>query len=179
MPREAWSWINEIRRALLDRAWIAQSTTTSSSDMKPTPLLFGALATLVAACTHASEPVGLVKCPESPTVEESFRDVDAGWEVVRDEGKRGVHLTSISVYDGHPSGMATLVPNAASEKNKKRISRWNLTPNTGAGYWVACNYSNTLLMVAKRVPSSASTCEVSETLLPNGRSIAIDSVRCY
>jgi len=87
---------------------------------------------------------------------------------------------SVSVYDGHPSGMATLVPTAASEKNKKRISRWNLTPNSGAGgYWVACNYSNTLLMVAKRVPSSASVCEVGETLLANGRSIAIDFVRCH
>lgn len=144
-----------------------------------TPRLFGALATLAATRPHAGEPVELVKCPESPAVEESFRDVDAGWEAIRDEGKRGVHLTSISVYDGHPSGMATLVPNAASEKNKKRISRWHLTPNSGAGYWVACNYANTLLMVTRRVPSSASVCEVSETLLPDGRSIAIDSVRCH
>lgn len=147
--------------------------------MKVAPLLIGALTILLTVPAHAGEPIGLVKCPESPAVEESFRGVDAEWEVVRDEGKRGVHLVSVSVYDGHPSGMATLVPTTSSEKNRKRISRWHLAPNSEAGYWVACNYSNTLLMIAKRVPSSAGVCEVSETLLPTGRPLAIDSVRCH
>lgn len=146
--------------------------------MKTASVVMATLALLLGKAASADDRSEFVKCPESPAVEESFRDVEPGWEALRDEGKRGVHLTSISIYDGHPSGMATLVPNTAETKNKKRTSRWNLVPNSESGYWLSCNYSNTLLMVARRIPLSASVCEVGETLLPNGRSLSVDFVRC-
>ncbi|PTT87821.1 hypothetical protein DBR42_10890 [Pelomonas sp. HMWF004] len=147
--------------------------------MKSALILIGTLAALLLESACATEEAEVLRCPDSPAVEESFRDVDPAWEVMRDEGKRGIHLTSISIYDGHPSGMATLVPNATNVKNKKRISRWELAPTSGAGYWFSCNYSNTQLMVARRVPNTARVCEVGETLLANGRSISVDFLRCH
>lgn len=141
-------------------------------------VIAASLLTLLSGVAYSEDAGDFLKCPEAPAVKESLVDLEPGWEIVRDEGKRGVHLVSISVYDGHPSGMAVLVPDAVSTKNRKRVSLWKLSSAPQEGYWISCNYSNTQLMLARRVPGSAETCEVGETLSSNGRLLSIDVVRC-
>jgi hypothetical protein len=120
----------------------------------------------------------IVVCPEPPTVTESIVNGDAHWEAIRDEGKRGLHLESVSIYAGHPSRLGSLIPDQVVSKGRTRNSIWKLPATPNEEYWLACGYMNTQLMLAQRIPLGTKRCEVNESLLPNGNRLTINSISC-
>ena len=82
----------------------------------------------------------------------------AGWTAALAADPRH-DLWFITMYDGEPKQMASLVPDLAS----KLKAGWTLAP-AGLTYWLECHYTQTTIVLAKPVPSGAKACEV--TYLP-------------
>ncbi len=117
-------------------------------------------------------------CPAMLDITETMANTAQPWEAVIDQGRRGVHLIGVTMYLGHPDQMASLVPDKTSVKNRKQLATWHLSGGKTEVYWLACNYSNTRLMLAQKLPASVTSCEVRQTLLPNGKAMSVDAIQC-
>lgn len=69
---------------------------------------------------------------------------------------------SISVFDGPPQDMADLVPD---NPNAKR-PRWTFAKDRKRDIWLVCNYADTRMKLARKVPASARSCLVDTPVGP-------------
>jgi hypothetical protein len=79
-------------------------------------------------------------------------------------------FNGISVYDGHPKEMASLVPDVDKKlKAQKRwVSIWKLSPVSKAGSWIKCSYRGTRLSLCMPLAKAATEIRVtSSTEIPN------------
>jgi hypothetical protein len=139
-------------------------------------LLFAhlALAIFVNTNTLASEFV----CPESLEVTESATTPDNRWIIVKDAGRRGHFIDSVSIYAGHPRDLANLAPDRTKNIPGQRKTQWNLPEANATEYWLACAYTNSLLMLARPLPREIRSCILTESRLPSGVRIGIVSFVC-
>jgi hypothetical protein len=61
---------------------------------------------------------------------------------------------SISVFDGPPSEMADLVP----DNPNARVQRWTFGKARTRDVYVVCNYADTRIKLAQKVPGAAASC---------------------
>jgi hypothetical protein len=98
-----------------------------------------------------------VSCPMSISVTQNPAAPAAGWT----EGKENLptDLSGVTVFDGPPEELASLVPDGDSEDDKTTTEFWTLAANP-RGYWITCHYSSTTVTLTQRVPGTAMRCEV-------------------
>ncbi len=139
-------------------------------------LTTGALALACAAGAQNASTSGWA-CPDSISVEQRLLGPMPGWEPRNSEGISALEF--VTVYDGHPSERASLVPDKEENRGGGRIAAiWTLGPSK-YGYWLECAYRRTNVVIFRRPAQQVSKCEVvTDTRhLVNGRAEIVD-VRC-
>jgi hypothetical protein len=69
-------------------------------------------------------------------------------------------LASVTIFDGPPQELASLVPDQTHVKGRV-LASWQLTPNAGRQYWLACGYSGTRITLARALPGEIRSCSVT------------------
>jgi hypothetical protein len=100
-----------------------------------------------------------VVCPETIVVEQKLAKPLSPWEAFLEDGS--YPLMSISFFDGHPQEKASLVPDSEIKRKGKLISTWQFSRENPRGYWIACVYNRTNVMLTRRLVPTTSKCEVT------------------
>ena len=112
----------------------------------------GAIFLVLSAASASAD----VSCPMKIDVAQNLAapmaDWTAGMEALPPE------LSGLTVFDGPPEELASLVPDGDSEDDKTTTEFWTLAANP-RGYWITC-YSSTTVTLTRRLPDSATRCEV-------------------
>ncbi len=94
------------------------------------------------------------KCPETiETTQNLSPRKDDGWQGMDAILNKRKGLESIKVYDGHPNEGAELVPD-----NPESLKESHWTNQTEEGFWIACTYTKTTLMMIREIPKSTKKC---------------------
>lgn len=149
-----------------------------TANMRQAAISFALLLQWLPGSGFAADNNLLYYCPESINVTEKASEVDRPWEVTLDNGRRGYFLDDVRFYSGHPSQMASLVPDSDSRSANERKSIWRFPSNSSTGYWIACSYQNTRLLATKKLPTNVKECQVVEQLLPSGVVLKVKSTAC-
>lgn len=115
------------------------------------------LAAAASSMLVAAPALADVSCPMSIRVDQGLTapvaDWTAGAEVLPTE------LSGLTLFDGPPEELASLVPDGDSETDKTTTEFWTLAANP-RGYWITCHYSSTTVTLTQRLPDTAARCEV-------------------
>ena len=111
----------------------------------------------VAALAAAPSP-SLVDCPPTIAVEQEPVAPPAGWTVTEDGSPR--RLASVTFFDGPPAELASLVYDDEASARKEWTGIWHFEPNP-RGYWIACAYSGTTVVLSRRLPDEVKVCRVT------------------
>lgn len=133
-------------------------------------------ATVLYSITATAGPTK-IDCPREIKVTESVTAVDSSWSATRNEGGRYI-LDSVSVYSGHPRGMASLIPDKSVVRHLRRVSTWNFIASEKEEHWMACSYINSLTLLTKALPKNYKKCELTTELLPTGAKLSVESFAC-
>ena len=122
------------------------------------------LVTLILSVAATSAHAIDYLCPKRMTVEtQSAAEVD-GVESLNLDTTQLAHdahyIDGISLYLGHPRDMAQLVPD--NENQSTDISIWS-TPANKENYWMACHYTSTSLIYAKKIQANTASCSVMKS----------------
>ena len=96
-------------------------------------------------------------CPMSIAVSQGLKAPLADW--TEDLEALPTELSGLTVFDGPPEELASLVPDCDSEDGKTTTEFWTLAANP-RGYWITCRYSSTTVTLTRRLPDTARRCEV-------------------
>lgn len=99
-----------------------------------------------------------VRCPERVPTTQTVSQSTSGWTVQMDAAPN--LLAGVTFYDGPPKELASLAPDESHVKGKL-IASWDLTPNPGREYWLACRYSGTRIALARPLPKELRSCTVT------------------
>ena len=110
---------------------------------------------VMAACFAAAQDV---RCPERISTTQTLSQSVPGWTNQMDATPN--MLAGVTLYDGPPKDMASLVPDETHLRGKL-LASWDLTPNPGRQYWLACGYSGTRVTLARPLPTELRTCTVT------------------
>ena len=124
-------------------------------------------AALLVAAHAAAAADWQLDCPEQLATAQSLSgSAPAGWSAVGrttsavQEAAPGAAIAgttspvSISVFDGPPTEMADLVP----DNPNARVPRWTFGKARTRDVYVVCNYADTRIKLAHKVPASANSC---------------------
>lgn len=105
-------------------------------------------------------PASPFECPESIDAASTVTVVPKGWDAV--PGGTRFPFESITVFDGHPRGEASLVPDRDVEdaKGKAAVSEW-LFEGGAKDAWFTCSYRGVPSSLAMRIPDGARRCSVT------------------
>ncbi|MGD0620162.1 MAG: STY0301 family protein [Bryobacteraceae bacterium] len=115
------------------------------------PVLF----MVTAACLAAAQDI---RCPERISTTQTLSQPVAGW--TNEMNATPNLLAGVTFYDGPPKDMASLVPDETHVKGKV-LASWDLTPNPGRQYWLACGYSGTRLTLTRPLAKELRSCTVT------------------
>jgi hypothetical protein len=97
-------------------------------------------------------------CPKTIHVVQRLENPLAGWEEGHSKGRN--NLEGVSVYEGHPSQLVSLVPDAEEgRKAGQTAAIWRLRPSKD-GHWIECKYTNTDVVIFRRLEDRYVHCEV-------------------
>jgi len=113
------------------------------------------LVAVLAAGLAAAEDV---RCPERISTTQTLSQPVPGWSNRMDASPN--LLAGVTFYDGPPKDMASLVPDETHVKDKV-LASWDLIPNPGRQYWLACGYADTRVTLARPLPKELRTCTVT------------------
>ena len=121
----------------------------------------------------------VIKCPDRLALEETVKSTYPSWEVTVDKGKFDFFFEAIHLFDGHPREMASLKPDEETEAPGRLVATWHL-PKAEAdrGYWVGCAYSNSMTLLAKRLPDTVSVCRYTVGRHASGTLAGVESFIC-
>jgi hypothetical protein len=119
--------------------------------------------TLCQACTilvFAAVMAGAedVRCPAVISTSQTLTQTVPGWTGQMD-GTPNI-LASVTLYDGPPKEQASLAPDENRLKGKL-MATWDLAPNPGREYWLACGYSGTRVTLARPLAKDLRSCTVT------------------
>ena len=130
-----------------------------------------AIAALIAS-NSSSAADWIMECPaQLSTSQMPAGELPAGWTGIArtasavHEAKPGTSTTeatppvAISVFDGPPSEMADLVP----DNPNARVVQWTFKKPRTRDVYVVCNYADTRIALARKVPMEVTSCSVSVT----------------
>lgn len=110
----------------------------------------------LAALTGPSSP-SLVDCPRTLVVEQKPLEVPAVWSAADDSSPH--RLAQVTFFDGPPAELASLKYDDAASTEKEWTGIWHFEPNP-RGYWIACAYSGTSVVLSRRLPAEVGVCRV-------------------
>ncbi|MGC2494933.1 STY0301 family protein [Candidatus Binatus sp.] len=96
-------------------------------------------------------------CPATISVEQRGSAPAPDWTVSYSGYQTAV--AGVTIFDGPPSGQASLVPDSEKPSGDNIIQIWQL-PKSDRGYWLQCNYANTTAQISRQLPASVSRCDV-------------------
>ncbi|NYE61187.1 hypothetical protein FHW58_002339 [Duganella sp. 1224] len=102
-------------------------------------------------------------CPRQIDIQQTTRTADRAWEQVTDHGLPPAALQTVAVYADHPAEDGSLVPDATTTTARTAVTLWRLPPDS-APYWMACVYSNSRVLLAKKIPAEARQCALTAAL---------------
>ncbi len=114
------------------------------------------------ASTAQSAPL-IIECPASikPTV--SVGIVPPGWSTV--SGEASSPFDGLSIFDGNPSELASLVPDRDLPDTKVGThgeAEWDFEGGA-KNIWVGCSYAHTTVSLARAIPDGVVKCRVRAT----------------
>lgn len=117
------------------------------------------LTVLLALATLAAAPSpSLVDCPPTVAVEQKPVAPPAGWSAADDGAPH--RLTGVTFFDGPPAELASLVYDDQASAEKEWTGIWHFEPSP-RGYWIACAYSGTSIVLSRRLPAGVKVCRVT------------------
>lgn len=103
-----------------------------------------------------------LKCPARINTDQGLRGAEAGWEAVAKFSSETPNtLSGVQFFEGHPSQMASLAPDQSREQKGKSVNFWKFEAKTSSEQWFTCMYSQTRVILARRLPAGISQCEVT------------------
>jgi hypothetical protein len=138
-----------------------------------TPLLLLVCA-VVSGCTSASAVD--FSCPATLQSSQLAQDVQSDWQPV--DLKSISTLDEVAILSGDPADNASFIPDDATKSAVVETVTWNLVRNPDEPLWIACTYTNTRLILVKRIPEAAKQCVATYDLLPNGNRQRLASSQC-
>lgn len=114
-----------------------------------------AFLTVLAAGTSAAQDI---RCPDRISTKQTLAQAVPGWTNQLDATPN--LLAGVTFYDGPPAELASLVPDETHLKGKV-LASWQLIPNAGRQYWLACSYAGTRVTVARALPKELRSCTVT------------------
>ena len=112
---------------------------------------------LSVAVLSATPSASLADCPSTLSVEQRAVEPPAGWSATDDGSPH--RLTGVTFFDGPPAERASLVYGEEASAEKEWTGIWNFEPNP-RGYWIACAYSGTSVVLSRRLPAEVKVCRV-------------------
>jgi len=101
-----------------------------------------------------------VVCPKAIVVEQRLAaKPDSNWESIQEDVRH--QLMSITIFDGHPTDGAALVPDASTEEKGRMVYTWRLSASKTRRYWIACAYDRTNIMLIRPLDPDISICEIT------------------
>jgi hypothetical protein len=125
----------------------------------------------LAGTVHSKE----INCPSTIEETPAVSGVAGEWMVYASTGARP--LAKVELYSGPPSDLATRIPET-KKIGAKEVSRWRFSSERSEEFWIACTYSGTTAIVARKLDAGLKLCEASYDLLPSGRSQRLARVEC-
>jgi hypothetical protein len=116
-------------------------------------------------------------CPLTIAVEQKASSPTADWTVTY--SKYPTELAQVTIFNGPPKELASLVPDDEKKSKTEMIQTWEL-PKDARGYWLQCDYANTTAGIYRQLPATATRCRVTYDLIQHfgdGR-WPIKSVKC-
>jgi hypothetical protein len=111
-----------------------------------------------------------LELPKTPLVMQQIKSVHPGWTMSLDDANHV--LKNITVYDGNPSELASLIPDKANRNRKEIYSVWYINSEQKMYTWIKCEFSGTSVTLSQPVPLG--TKEIRVYYIPN---IIIDGTR--
>jgi hypothetical protein len=103
-------------------------------------------------------------------------DPPAGWSAI--PGPKEHNLERVGFYLNHPSEDGILVPDSTRKEGTEERVMWKFVRAAGGEYWLGCFYVDTSIVLAKKLESTISQCDVTYQLLPTGKRLGIKGVIC-
>ena len=127
-------------------------------------LIWTLVATASIACSRNAPPAGQPRdtCPRTISVRQAIDSSPDGWEPSRDHFPP--QLAAVSVFDGHPSEKADLVPQGMIEAGGRRVATWTLGENGTRHYWMSCTYNRTDIVLSRAIAPDVRTVVVDYDL---------------
>ena len=113
---------------------------------------------LVVAALAAAPSSSLVDCPSTLAVEQKPVAPPARWGAAADGSPH--RLAGITFFDGPPAERASLVYDDEASAEKEWTGIWHFEPNP-RGFWIACAYSGTSIVLSRRLPAEVKVCRVA------------------
>lgn len=121
-------------------------------------------------------PAEELTCPPSITSSEAISPQVSGWEAV---STPQVHkLENAQVYDGHPSEMASLVPDRSTSHGPVHQAIWHLAGERERDTWIGCSYKNSSLLLVHKVSPNARRCVLTYQRKGTSAPGSLTSVDC-
>jgi len=116
-------------------------------------------------------------CPPEITVDQRASAPAPDWAVTYSGYQTAV--AGVTIFDGPPSGQASLVPDNEKTSGDNLIQVWQL-PKSDRGYWLQCNYANTTAQISRQLPASVTRCDVvyDRNMRFSGGANVVKSVNC-
>src|SRR5688572_1934526 len=115
------------------------------------------LTVLLAVAALAAVP-SIVDCPRTVAIEQKPTAPPAGWNAADDGSPH--RLASVTFYDGPLAERASLVYDEEVSAGKEWTGVWHFEPNP-RGFWIACTYSGTSIVLSRRLPVEVKVCRVT------------------
>lgn len=99
------------------------------------------------------------KCPDSISANHTLMEpLEAGspWTSYSAESAGAQTFSGITVFDGPPEEMASLVPATEGEQQV-----WTFSAQKSRKIWVQCDYANTSLKLVQAMPDAVTRCAVA------------------
>jgi len=99
-----------------------------------------------------------VNCPATVSINQKVDLVPPGWSVSSEPAV--FRFINVTFSSGPPAEQAFLVPSSGTDNDQRRVSVWSFHPEDPTEKWISCQYSNTILMLSRKLPPGTRQCEV-------------------
>ena len=134
------------------------------------------VATAVFQACAVAAPAEQISCPASITTEQKIVNLPTSWQTATDTTTHP--LSTVTFYDGPPEQKASLVNDLQLQNASQRTATWKFTSNP-RGYWLACSYDRTAILLTRRLPANVAQCQVVyDTSTSSSGMPAVKSINC-
>ena len=131
--------------------WLSKQSMSEQSRVS-TCMLLAALSLVPIDTAFAAD--NSAQCPKELKSQQVLRSTHKGWTFFNEN--TNYPMVSIRFSEGEPSDMVWLAPTNLTDPS---IQHW-FFPKSKRGYWIACGYGSTSIVLALRLPPETVKCTV-------------------